>query len=272
MKKFLLFVCSALVIGFNSCSSDDPLVDNEKGSQNYAYKNITKIDSNWEKGKIVSSYNYTFNSKGDWIDYLWKHENGKRINNSSLTYSGNTIIQKDYDDENSLTTITYTLNNQNLVVSQTGDPYNKYSYREYEYENGYLKNIYYNYKDEVEVWIELEYTNGNLTSWKESTGRHFSFIYSDIENKTGLNISPLLEDFGFSSMHPTINIPLLPLSQKGYFGKLSRNLLKEVWNKNKTNVPAQAIYEYTFDTNGLVDKLYWKNGINYVKEEFKFYY
>ena len=87
-----------------------------------------------------------------------------------------------------------------------------------------------------------------------------------------MNINPIVEDFDVDFAHPNISIDLLPLIQKGYFGKLSKNLLKEVWDSNKTNILARAVYEYTFDDNGLVDKFYWKNGINYVIEEFKFYY
>jgi len=270
MKKLVLFVCSALIIGFNSCSSDDPLTDNGGGNSNSSHKRITKIDSNQQKGAKLTSFHYTYDSKGQWIEYLWKKDNGSRINNSSLTYSGNTIIQKDYDDENSLTTITYTLNNQNLIISQIGDPHSVNSNWEYKYDNGFLKNIYYLSEGKVYISIELGYTDGNLTSWKESKGRHYSFIYSDIENKTGLNISPIIEDF--NSEHPKIRLDIMPLIQQGYFGKLSKNLVKEIREENTIYSYIQMAYDYTLNNDGLVDRFYLKNGSDYVLGEYKFYY
>jgi len=274
MKKLLLFVCSALLIGLTSCSSDEPLVDGGEDNSNTTFKCITKIDSYWKNGILSSSYHYTYDSKGKWIEYLWKDEDedGHRINNSSLTYSDNTIIQKKYDDENSLTTITYTLNNQNLIISQIGDTYNKNSKWEYKYENGYLKNVHFTYKDEVDVSLELSYTNGNLTTWKESTGRHFSFVYSDIENKSGINISPIATNYVQIPLEPAISIDMMPLVLRGYFGKLSKNLIKEMREENTIYSPTKYIYDYTFNNNGLVDKLFLNNGSNYTVGEYKFYY
>ena len=251
MKKILLFVCLALLMGFSSCSSDD---DNGDLPQNPS-KKLSKIEVYDDNGDLLYIETFSYDNQDRWIkselelqrwytnDPEYKPE--KRIR--TLSYTNNSIK---YSDDGY--TEIFTLKN-NLIVSRheegSTDIYN------YQYSNGYLTKIGEDYAD-------FEYTNGNLTKSKEY--RNYTISYTNIPDKLGINI------FEPSFNDGSINVyPDNPLYQFGYYGNRSKNLIESI----KSNYSSMDGYScsYTLDKNGYVTEMEKsRNGGGY--ETYKFYY
>lgn len=250
MKKILLFVCSALLIGFSSCSSDDDNGDSPLTPS----KKLSKIEVYDDNGELYEVQNLTYDNQGRWIkteyiERLYGIDPSNRPENNirTLTYSDNTIK---YSGDGY--TEIFTLKN-NLIVSRqeegSTDIYN------YQYSNGYLTKIGQDYAD-------FEYTDGNLTKSKEY--RNYTITYTNIPDKLGFSIfEPSFND-GAIDVYPDN-----PLYQFGYYGNRSKNLIESI----KSNYSTMDGYScsYILDKDGYVSEMEKRrNGGGY--STYKFYY
>jgi len=235
MKKLVLFLCSALIIGFNSCNSDEPLVD-DGGNPIPTQRKITKIEIVGYDGILKSTATFNYNNKGQWIAYqlVRNNEDNDLREKFSISYIQNTIIVKnDIPDRFSEDNIsrTMTLNNKGQIITNT-DIYDSYTYN-----NDYLIGMTLDGRD----YVSFEYSNGNLIKCKEGNYT-YNITYTDIEDKIGLNIIPFDYNDGDCKMSPNN-----PLYQFGFFGKKSKNLIKSVSNGLK--------YTYKLDQEGYVTEI-----------------
>lgn len=234
MKTITLTFLSVLILLLNSCSSDDPLTD-DNGGNSKPQRRITKIET-------ISTYRnttetFSYDKQGRWIEHIekWNNDYNNSMRVYTLTYSENVITysgkyieneyQADYDID------TFELKN-NIIISRN----NKTPYH---YSNGYWVQIGESYGD-------FEYTNGNLTKVIEGKGesgeKTYIITYTDYPDKMGF--CPYETSYNDTAIG--VN-PANILYQFGYFGKKSKNLIKSINNSTS--------YSYKFDNEGYVTEI-----------------
>lgn len=253
MKKILLFVCSAFLIGFSSCSSDDE----EEPEFNYRFGNtITKIEQYDRQGKLIGTevFTYTDDEEGKWIisDYI-DNEVGSitSIREYLLSKNGKTIKYfKDIGRADSESEVFNIVDNRIVSRCDTDSRDDIYNYS---YSNGYLTSIGNDY-------ARFEYSGNNLVkSIEEGT---YTITYTDILDNVGFSIF----DVGFNDGAIQV-YPNNPFYQRGYLGKVSRNLIKSIRGNDGTNIS----YSYKIDNEGyILEMIEEGNYPEYMK--YKFYY
>lgn len=254
MKKIFALVCSALLIGFSSCSSDDEM-DN---SLQFPSKKLTKIEVYDDNKELALIETFTYDNQGRWIksEYDLKQWNSTdpsyepEIRTETLTYSNDKIIFTDaiYADKEVFTV------KDNRIVSRYTTGYEE-DVDTYHYSNGYLVKIGEDYAD-------FEYTNGNLTKSKEY--QTYTITYTNIPDKLGFSIFEASYNDGAINVYPNN-----PLYQFGYFGKRSKNLIESI-NSNYSPLDGYS-YSYELDKDGYVSEMK-KRRTSGGYETYKFFY
>jgi len=248
MKKITFTLLIALLVGFNSCSSDDPI--NNGGNPNSTQRKITKIEKLNQQGTVFSTEIFTYDSQGRWIKSEETSDN--QVKTKTLSYSANSISFRDnyYNEET-----TFELN-KNIIISRGDKTYDKYHYS-----NGYLSRI------GTGGYADFTYSNGNLIKVVEDDGdSYYDITYTDYPDKLGINIFEPNYNDGDLDVRPNN-----PLYQFGYFGKKSNNLIKTIKGKYYNGNTDTYNYSYNFDNEGYVTEMIMQGGYpSYIK--YKFYY
>lgn len=178
-----LFASVAL---FTACGSDDDDKDEKKV---YLVKSISRTNKDGEIDKVVYTY-----EDGKFKKITDTNDRGKAFW-EELSYVSTTsinVIDSDGDEA------VYTMDATNNVVKNYESNYGTETYI---YVNGYLSSVKWENKDTEDPYVDyenLEWTDGNLTTYRYGDGEAFStavdITYSDIDNKTNFDIFLLLND------------------------------------------------------------------------------
>lgn len=236
-KHFFCLFVIAIVIVFNSCSKKKDEQD-PQNTCNYVKEWVTY--NYWDK--VPGTTKFTYDSKGRVV-----FVKGDGLNQSSFTYTNNTIELNATNIYGINTKLTFYLDNQNRI---TGTNYfdNDCKYNSEGYLISYRSPATYNDKIVGYTVYTLIYQDGNLVKVTapdpKVSGGNVDFEYFDkpAQDCLGYN-SPLYIGGPLGERDYFILIPA------GFFGKPSKSLLKSV-NLNEQNGPFSR--KYQFDSKGRI--------------------
>lgn len=248
-------MCSALVLGLYSCSSDD-----KEDAIELPSKKLSKVESYGDDGTLWDEETFSYDAQGRWIKSVTESKtwtsDGSDPNYKpdpvvqTLSYSGDKITYSflGYDKY----TEEFTLKNNRL--------YSRDDEYIYHYENGYLMRI-------SDDYANFSYSDGNLVKIIEEDGEsEYTITYTDDIDKLGINI------FEASYNDGDVDIRYNnPLYQFGYFGKKSKNLISTIKSRYNNGKTDTMYCSYKFDSEGYVTEMIVRGG-NWNYKKYKFYY